>query len=283
MMKRLMRRTLAMGLTLAMALSVAPQSALADHLEEIREKGKIVVGTEGTYSPNSYHDENDQLVGFDVEVAALVAKYLGVEVEYLETEWASIFAALDAGQIDMVVNEVGYTEERAEKYDFSEPYAFSRRCILVRGDNEDIQSFEDLAGHTAANEASSLFGQMAAEYGAELDPVNAMAQSISEVLNGRADCTLNYETAFNDYMKEHPEEDVKIVAYAEAEPSSYIPVQKGNPELVAAINDALDQARESGELKAVSEKYFNGLDLTAQPEEAAEETAAEADSETAGE
>ena len=245
-----------------------PQSAEAgqDRLAQIKERGYIIVGTEGTYSPNSYHDENGDLVGFDVEVAALIAKYMGVDVQYYETEWKSIFVALDTGMIDTVVNEVGYNEERAAKYDFSEPYAFARRCILVKGDNTDINSFEDLAGHTAANEASSLFGQMAEEYGADLLAVDKMSDSISSVLDGRADCTLNYETAFNDYMKEHPETDVKIVAYADPEPSSYVPVVKG-PEsdtLVAAINDALEQARKSGELAEVSKKYFNGLDITAQ-------------------
>ncbi len=260
------RKIAAVMAAAALAASFTAAGASAqegDRLDEIMERGYIIVGTEGTYSPNSYHDEDDNLVGFDVEVAALIAKYMGVDVQYMETEWASIFAALDAGQIDMVVNEVGYTDERAEKYDMSEPYAFSRRCILVEGDNEDIKSFEDLAGFTAANESTSIFGQMAQEYGAELDPVNAMAQSISEVLNGRADCTLNYETAFNDYMKEHPEEDVKIVAYADPEPSSYVPVVKGNERLIEAVNDALEQARESGELAEVSKKYFNGLDVTA--------------------
>ena len=255
-------------LSAGLMTAVCPAQA-AGLLDEIKERGKLIVGTEGTYSPNSYHDENGDLVGFDVETAALIAKYMGVEVEYMETEWQSIFAALDSGRIDVVVNEVGYTEERAEKYDFSEPYAFSRRCILVKGSNTDIHSFEDLAGHTAANEASSLFGQMAEEYGATLDPVNAMAQSISEVLNNRADCTLNYETAFNDYMKAHPDEDLKIVAYADPEPSSYVPVPKGNEALVQAINDALSRARESGELSELSKKYFNGLDLTQGPDEEA--------------
>ena len=235
-----------------------------DLLDEILERGYIVVDTEGTYSPNSYHDENDELVGFDVEVAALVAKHMGVEVQYLETEWASIFAALDAGQIDTVINEVGYTDERAEKYDFSQPYAFVQGGILVKSDNTDINSFEDLKGKVAANESTSTWGATALEYGAELDPVNAMAQSISEVLNGRADCTLNYITAFADYMKEHPEEKVKVAATTDPEPSSYIPVKKGNERLVEAINKALDEAYESGELKAVSEKYF-GIDVTARP------------------
>lgn len=232
-----------------------------DLLDQIKERGVIRVGTEGTYSPNSYHNEDDELVGFDVEVAALVAKYLGVKVEYVETEWSSIFAALDAGQIDTVINEVGYTEERAAKYDFSNPYAFVRGGILVRSDDDSIKSFEDLAGKVAANESTSTWGALAQEYGATLDPVNAMAQSISEVLNGRADCTLNYITAFADYMKEQPDAEVKVAVTSDPEPSSYIPVKKGETRLVEAINEALQKAYESGELKAVSEKYF-GVDVT---------------------
>lgn len=241
----------------------AESETTKDLLDEILERGYIIVGTEGTYSPNSYHDENDNLVGFDVEVAAAVAKYMGVEVRYVEMEWASIFAALDAGQIDIVINEVGYTEERAEKYDFSKPYAFVQGGILVRGDNTEINSFEDLDGKIAANESTSTWGATAQEYGATLDPVNAMAQSISEVLNGRADCTLNYVTAFADYMKENPDADVKIAAYSDPEPSSYIPVAKGNDRLVEAINDALDQAAANGELSEISMKYF-GIDVTSE-------------------
>ncbi|MBQ6551560.1 MAG: transporter substrate-binding domain-containing protein [Lachnospiraceae bacterium] len=232
-----------------------------DLLDEILERGYINVGTEGTYAPNTYHDEDDNLVGFDVEVAALVAKYLGVEVHYVEMEWASIFAALDAGQIDTVINEVGWTEERAAKYDYSNPYAFVRGGILVRGDYDEINSFEDLEGKVAANESTSTWGALAQEYGATLDPVNAMAQSISEVLNGRADCTLNYITAFADYMKQQPDANVKVAVTSDPEPSSYIPVRKGETRLVDAINDALAKALESGELKEVSEKYF-GVDVT---------------------
>lgn len=232
-----------------------------DKLDEIKERGYLLVGTEGTYAPNSYHDADNKLVGFDVEVAATIAKHLGVEVKYVETEWASIFAALDAGQIDVVVNEVGYTEERAEKYDFTEPYAFVQGGILVREDDDSIRRFEDLEGKVAANESTSTWGATAVEYGATLDPVNAMAQSISEVLNGRADCTLNYVTAFHDYMKENPDAKVKIAVYSDPEPSSYIPVVKGNEKLVEAINQALKEAQESGELSAISEKYF-GVDVT---------------------
>ena len=266
-MKKNFKRILCLALAAVMVMALAAcgkkeESGEKDLLDQIKERGYIIVGTEGTYPPNTYHDAEDKLVGFDVEVAALVAKYLGVEVRYVETEWSSIFAALDAGQIDTVVNEVGYNEERAAKYDFSEPYAFVKGGILVRSDDDSIKSFEDIKGKVAANESTSTWGALALEYGAELDPVNAMAQSITEVLSGRADCTLNYLTAFNDYMKEHPDAAVKIACESEPEPSSYIPVRKGETRLVEAINEALRKALESGELKAVSEKYF-GIDVTA--------------------
>ena len=230
-------------------------------LEQIRERGYITVGTEGTYFPNSYHDESGKLVGFDVEVAAVVAKYIGVEVQYFETELASIFTALDSGKIDTIVNECGYNEDRAAKYAFSNPYTYVQGAILTRGDNDSIHSLDDLKGKVAANESTSLLGAMAQEYGATLDAVNAMAQSIMEVVNGRADCTLNYVTSFAAYMKENPNVDVKIAVLLEAKPTAYIPVVKGNEDLRDAINDALNKAAASGELTAISMKYF-GVDVT---------------------
>lgn len=232
-----------------------------DLLEAIQKRGYIVVGTEGTYMPNTYHDEKGDLVGFDVEVAALIAKYLGVEVRYYETEWKSIFAALDAGKIDIIVNECGWTDDRAAKYDFSTPYAFVQGAILTRADDDSIKSLADLKGKVAANEATSTLGALAQDNGATLDAVNEMAQSISEVVNGRADCTLNYVTSFTSYLKLNPDAPVKISAYMPAEPTSYVPVVKGNERLVAAINEALAKALASGELKAVSEKYFD-VDVT---------------------
>jgi cystine transport system substrate-binding protein len=230
-------------------------------LEKIKERGYIIVGTEGTYFPNSYHDESGKLTGFDVEVAALVAKYMGVEVQYYETEWASIFTALDTGKIDTIVNECGWKEERAVKYEFSNPYTYVQGAIMTRKDNDTIHSLEDLNGKVAANESTSLLGEMAQQYGATLDAVNAMAQSISEVVNGRADCTLNYVTSFAAYMKENPDAPVKIAVLLEANPTAYIPVLKGETDLINAINDALKKASDSGELTAISMKYFD-VDVT---------------------
>lgn len=232
-----------------------------DQLAKILEAGKIVIGTEGTYSPNSYHDESGELVGFDVEVARKIAEKLGVEAEFMEAEWDSLFAAMDSGRIDTVINEVEYSDERALKYDFSQPYTYIHGALMVKGDNEDITSFEDLDGKKAAQNLTSSWGTMAEGYGAELVGVDAVSQCVDLLLSGRADATLNVETAFADYLKSHPDADVKVVAKTDSASSSCVPVKKGNEELLKAIDAALDEMRESGELAELSEKYF-GMDVT---------------------
>lgn len=234
-----------------------------DQLAKILEAGKIIIGTEGTYSPNSYHDENGDLVGFDVEVGRKVAEKLGVEVEFFEAEWDSLFSSMDAGRIDTVINEVEYSEERALKYDFSQPYTYIHGALMVKGDNEEIKTFEDLDGKKAAQNLTSSWGRMAEEYGAELVGVDAVAQTVDLLLTGRADATLNVETAFSDYLKKNPDADVKVVAWTEEVSSSLIPVKKGNEDLLKAINEAIDELRESGELAELSEKYF-GMDVTSE-------------------
>ena len=100
-------------------------------LKEIKDRGYIIVGTEGTWSPYTFHDEDDNLVGYDVEVAKYIADYIGVDIQYSETVWSSMFASLDAGQIDVVINGVSYNEERAVKYDFSIPYNYSQYAFLA--------------------------------------------------------------------------------------------------------------------------------------------------------
>ena len=235
----------------------------SDLLSEIKSRGYIVIGTEGTWSPYTYHDDNDELVGFDVEVARYVADYLGVEAQFSETEWSSIFASLDAGQIDVVFNGVSYSEERAEKYDFTEPYNYSQYAILVLADNDEINALEDVKGKTAANDPTSTIGKFAEDSGATLDEVHEFAQSVSEVKNGRADLTFGTTVGLADYLKQHPEDaDVfKVITVSDPEPNAYVPVVKGNEELVNAINEALSKAREDGTLSKLAIKYFD-IDTT---------------------
>ena len=234
-----------------------------DLLQQIKDTGEIVVAMEGTWAPWTYHDENDDLVGYDVEVAQGIAKRIGVKVNFVEGEWDGLLAGLDAGRYDIMVNGVDITEERSEKYDFSTPYAYNRTAVVVSGDNNDIQSLEDLEGKSTANTISSTYAELAESYGANVTGVDDLNQTFELLLTGRIDATLNAEVTYYDYMKAHPDANVKIAALTEEATHVAIPVRKGeqSASLLEAINEALEDMAQSGELTALSEKYF-GTDIS---------------------
>lgn len=244
-------------LQLALAAPTLAQSAL----DQIKQAGTLRVGTEGTYAPFTYHDSTGALVGFDVEIGREIAKRIGVEAQFVEGPWDGLIAGIDANRYDVVINQVGITEERQQKYDFSEPYIASKAALVVRGDSADIASFEDLAGKRAAQTLTSNYGKLAQEHGAEIVPTDGFDQSIALVVQGRADATINDSLSFYDFKKQQPDANVKIVATQADADFSGVLLAKGKPELVEAINAALADIKADGTYAALSEKYF-GADVS---------------------
>lgn len=234
-----------------------------DLLARIQAKGEITVAMEGTWAPWTYHDESDQLVGYDVEVAKAVAEKLGVTASFVEGEWDGLLAGLDAGRYDIMVNGVGITAEREEKYNFSTPYAYNKTAVIVRGDYDEIHSMEDLKGKSTANTISSTYATQAEAYGATVTGVDDLNQTIELLLAGRIDATLNTEVVFDDYKKAHPDADIKIAAYSDEVENIAIPVRKSDDSatLLAAINQALADLDADGTLTNLSNKYF-GKDIS---------------------
>ena len=252
---------LAAVLMLTAALSFGSAES-ADLLTQIKERGYITIATEGDWAPYTYHDENNNLVGYDVEIGQAIADYLGVEARYAETDWDSILAGVEGGRFDIACNGVSYTEERAQKYNFSTPYLYTPSVLAVRSDNEEIKSVDDLKGKKTANTISSIYADIAAGYGAEVVGVNTLADTIQQVIQGRVDATLNAAVSINDYMKEHPDAPIKIVQNLEGD-TNVFPVRKdaSTDTLLAAVNEALQAMRDDGRLTELSIKYF-GADLT---------------------
>lgn len=234
-----------------------------DLLAQIQEKGFVTIAMEGTWAPWTYHDENDNLVGYDVEVGQRIAQGLGVEADFIEGEWDGLLAGLDSGRYDMMINGVDITEEREKAYDFSEPYAYNRMAVIVRGDYDEIQTMEDLAGKHTANTISSTYAETAEQYGAEVTGVDDLNQTFELLLSGRIDATLNSEVTFYDYMKAHPDANIKIAVLADNASEVGIPFRKGEEtaSLRETVNEILDEMRESGELSELSVKYF-GTDIS---------------------
>ena len=247
------------------AASSAASTGAADQLAAIQTNGKLVVALEGAWQPWSYHDESDTLVGYDVEVSRAIAEKLGVEPEYVESDWDSLFAGLDAGRYDMVCNGVEVTDERALTYDFTTPYGYIHTALAVKKDNDTIQTFEDLKGKTTANSLASTYMELAESYGATVQGIDTLEETIQLLTAGRIDATLNADVSFYDYLNVHPDADFKLVAQTEDASHVAIPVRKSDDSasLLEAINTAIEELRADGTLKALGEKYF-GQDISSE-------------------
>lgn len=275
-MKKLLALLLALCLTLALAAcggeggsansepaGSASGGTEGDLLAQIQGKGEITVAMEGTWAPWTFHDEDDNLVGYDVEVSQKIGEKLGVKVNFIEGEWDGLLAGLDSGRYDLMVNGVSVDEERKEKYDFSIPYAANRTAVIVKNENEDIKSMEDLEGKHTANTLNSTYAKIAEAHGAEVTGVDDLNQTFELLFSGRIDATLNDEVAYYDYMKNHPDADIKIAVLSDEAVQVAIPMRKGEETrtLREAVDKALAELKEDGTLTELSEKYF-GVDIS---------------------
>lgn len=237
-------------------------SAAQDLLEQIRAKGEIVIATEGTWSPWTFHDKEGKLTGYDIEVGRLIAQKLGVKPQFVEGKWDGLLAGISAGRYDIMINGVDMTPERQKAYRFTEPYAYNRTVVMVSAQNDSIKSMQDLKGKVTANTISSTYAEIAEKYGAKVDGVDDLNQTFELLLSGRIDATLNAEVVYYDYMKVHPQAAIKIAAIDEQVTSVGIPLKKeGTEKLQTELNKILSDLRSSGELTKLSNQFF-GTDIS---------------------
>ncbi|MCF2554288.1 transporter substrate-binding domain-containing protein [Faecalicatena contorta] len=224
--------------------------------EKIMDEGVITIGTEGTYKPFTYHDENDELTGYDVEVAKAIGEKLGVKVEFSEITWEGLLASLDNGTVDLVLNQVGVTDERKEKYDFSDPYLYSYIALITTSDNTEITSWETARGKKTSLNVSSNYALIAEDYEMDITASETFSKDIELLTAGRTDCVINNTIAFNDYITEKPDVAIKIVDVQEQADTVAVPIPKGNEDLVKAINKALEELKADGTLTKLSEQFL---------------------------
>lgn len=231
-------------------------NADGDLLAKVKDSGELLVGTEGTYAPFTFHDESGKLTGFDVEIAEEIASRLGVKAKFMETQWDAMFPGLDSERFDMIANQVGIKPERQEKYDFSDPYISSSAVLVTQADNNDVKSFEDIKGLKAAQSLTSNYGEMAKSYGAELVGIDGFNQAIELLNSNRVDVTINDKLTVLDFQKQKPEANIKVVAEADDAAQSGLMFRKGSETLVKAVNEALNEMIEDGTYNEISEKWF---------------------------
>lgn len=244
--------------------STTPAAGGADtSLTDVEERGSIIVGTEGTYRPFSFHEDGaGDLTGYDVEVITAVADEMGLDVQFEETQWDAIFAGLEAGRFDVIANQVSITPEREGSYTFSAPYTISTGVVVVPEDNTDISSFADLSGKRTAQSLTSNWKTLAEESGAQIEGVEGWAQAATLVQQGRVDATINDKLTFLDYQQQQGgDTGLKIAAETEDTSRSAFAFAQGDEALAAAVDEALATLAADGTLTEISEKYF-GADVS---------------------
>jgi His/Glu/Gln/Arg/opine family amino acid ABC transporter permease subunit len=217
----------------------------------------VKVGTEGTYPPFSFHDpDSKKLTGYDIDVIKAVAQQAGWRLEFVETQFDAIFAALQARRIDVIANQVSINPEREAKYALSTPYTYSHGVIVVKKGTKGITTLADLKGRTTAQSVTSNWSAVAKKAGAKVEGVEGFAQAAALVAQGRVDAIVNDNIAVLDYLNTTGSDKIEIVGNAGDEVSKQaLAFRKGDPRRVEA-DRALEQLSADGTLAKISEKYF---------------------------
>lgn len=246
------------SLAILLGAGLLSQAFAGEQLKTIQEKGVINVGLEGTYPPFSFVDENGKLSGFEVELSEALAQKLGVKAKIQPTKWDGILAALESKRLDAVVNQVTISDERKKKYDFSEPYTVSGIQALVLTKNKDtIKTAQDLSGKKVGVGLGTNYEQWvkANVPGADVRTYEDDPTKFQDLRVGRIDAILIDRLAALEYAKKAKDTTAAGEAFSRQEAG--IALRKGEPELLAAVNKAIDKLRADGTLAKLSEKYFN--------------------------
>ena len=232
--------------------SIAPASAAGTPT--------IVVATEGTYAPFSYHaTANGPLTGYDVDVIKAVAAKAGLKVQFKETTWDTIFAGLEAKRFDVIANQVTITDARKAKYEFSVPYTVDREVVVARKDSK-ITKTTDIAGLVAAQSATSNHRTEAEKLGAKIEVVPGFTESLALVTAQRVDVTLNSQLAVLEYLQNNKNSNLKIAATFASTDNQALVTLPGN-KYAAKLNSALKALIANGTIAKIGKKYF-GADVT---------------------
>ena len=214
------------------------------------------VGTEGVYPPFSYHGGTGSgLTGYDIDVMNAIGRHLGVKVEYVETPFDSMFAALEAGRFDLVANQITFNEERNARYDLSAPYVETTGVLVVRKDETQIKTVADLKGKRAAQNITSNWAEVAKDAGATIVAVDDMSLAIDNLEQGRVDALVNDKLAIRNYLATKPDAGVKVVAETDDVSKSVFAARKDSGYL-PQLNQAIADLKADGTLDKIYAKYF---------------------------
>ncbi|MGL4982824.1 MAG: transporter substrate-binding domain-containing protein [Treponemataceae bacterium] len=234
-------------------------------LEQIKKKGKIVLGTSADYPPFEFHlliDGKDEIVGFDVEIAKEIANDLGVELEVRDMGFDGLLAALVSNNVDMVISGMTPTEERKQNVAFSDIYYTATHGAIIRRADEDMYAYnsDSLADAPVGAQKGSIQVEIAKEQikgvtgdalqnnHPQVKELGTMPDLILDLQGEKIDAVIAEIPVAQPYVQKH--QDLMIAGYRfdVAEDGSAIAIKKGNQDFVDAVNETLQRLVSEGKI-----------------------------------
>ncbi len=257
--------------------STSPASDSQDALDEIKARGKMIVAIDPTFAPFEYTDNSGKIVGYDPAILELIAKDLGVEIEYQQMPFSGIIPGLIAGSFDFTASALSVTEERAQKIDFTIPLAEGVNVVLKRADDASITTdVTSLAGKRIGVKANTqpeqvmkgisdeLVGQ--GKNALEFLSIDTVEQTISALATKRVDFVVDDQIVLAQVVRERPEAKLEIAG--PVGPKIYISwgTNKSDSKLNAYLNEQIKRLKADGTLKKLQAEHFYGITFDQLPE-----------------
>ena len=224
-------------------------------LQEIKDSGKLVVGTCADYPPYEWHlvqDGEDKIIGFDIDIAQAIADELGVELEVKDMDFDGLMPALSTGKIDMIIAGMNPTEERKQSVDFTDVYYTQKDALVIKSeDAKDIRSEDDLKKASLATQKATIQETYLLENfpGAEIQSIPKLNTAILSLVTGKVDAVLMVETVAKQYVEQNEGLEIAGFDVASTPNESAIAVAKDSADFLEEVNDILDEMEDSGKIE----------------------------------
>lgn len=259
--------TLVLVVLLALTLTACggggnKQAAEKTTWEKIQAEGKMIAGLDDTYAPMGFRDENNNLVGFDIDMGAELGKRLGIEVQWQPTAWDGVIASLKAKKFDVIISGMTITPAREAEVNFAGPYIHAAQALVVKAGNEEVVNAEDLAGKVVGTQNGStglvVAEDLDAEYGfAEIKGYADYSLVFQDLKIGRLDAVISDNYVANNYIASMPGE-FKLTGGLFGEEVQGVAIRKDDADLFEAIDTALKDMIVDGTMAQLAEKWLGG-------------------------
>ncbi|MDD3173528.1 MAG: amino acid ABC transporter substrate-binding protein [Herbinix sp.] len=267
MKKRLISLVMVSLMVLSLAACKKDASGEDNSLKYIQDNGKLVVGLDDAFPPMGFRDDNDNVVGFDIDLAKAVCEKLGVELVLQPIDWDAKNQELDTKSIDCIWNGLSITEENQANMTMTDAY-MSNEISLVVTNGSAITSMADMAGKRLAVQSGSsaettLTSDDNKEFNAslgQLNPFDTYATALMDMESGNSDAVLMDSVVANYYITTEGK-DYKVLSDTLLEDKYGIGFRKGDQALCDAVWNALKELKEDGTVAEISTQWF-GSDIT---------------------